>query len=90
MANRTPGEQAVIQGLQAVANYPESKNFVETMLRSLPGLQTLPPYYPSSEDVAGSLVTRDPNQIWQITHGYQNGNSKIASVFLFQVRTTRI
>ena len=41
MANRTPGEPAVIQALQSVAKYPESKDFVETMSRSLPGLQTL-------------------------------------------------
>ena len=41
MANRTPNEQAVIQALQAVANYPESRDFVEFMSRSLPGLQTL-------------------------------------------------
>ena len=31
MSHRTPSEQAVIQALQAVANYPESKEFVETM-----------------------------------------------------------
>ena len=41
MAKRTPGEQAVIQALQAVANYPESRNLVKTVSRSLPGLQTL-------------------------------------------------
>ena len=41
MANRKPSEQAVIQALQAVANYPESRFFVETVLRSLPGLRSL-------------------------------------------------
>ena len=38
MANRTPREQAVIQALQAVANYPESRGFVETVSRCLSGL----------------------------------------------------
>ena len=41
MSHRTPSEQAVIQALQAVANYPESRDFVETIYRRLPGLQTL-------------------------------------------------
>ena len=41
MANRTPSEQAVVQDLQAVANYPESRDFVETVSRTLSGLQTL-------------------------------------------------
>ena len=41
MSHRTPSEEAVIQALQAVANYPESRDFVETMSRRLPGLQTL-------------------------------------------------
>ena len=41
MVNRTSSEQAVIQALQAVANYPESRDFVESMSRTLPGLQTL-------------------------------------------------
>ena len=41
MANRTPSEQAVIHDLQAVANYPESRGFVETVIRTLPGLQIL-------------------------------------------------
>ena len=41
MSNRTPSEQAVIQALQAVANYPESRDFVETVSRQMPGLQNL-------------------------------------------------
>ena len=41
MAHRTPGEKAVIQALQALANYLESRNFVETVSRILPVLQTL-------------------------------------------------
>ena len=41
MANRTPSEQTVSQALQAVANFAKSGDFVESMLRSLPGLQTL-------------------------------------------------
>ena len=41
MSKRTPSEQAVIQALQDVANYPESRGFVETVSRSLPGLQSL-------------------------------------------------
>ena len=41
MANRTPSDQAVTQALQAVANYPESRGFVETVSRSLTGLQSL-------------------------------------------------
>ena len=41
MSHRKPSEQAVIQALPAVANYPESRYFVETMSRRLPGLQAL-------------------------------------------------
>ena len=41
MSHRTPSEQAVIQALQAVANYPESREFVKTMTEQLPGLQNL-------------------------------------------------
>ena len=41
IAHRTPSEQAVIQALQAVANYPESRDFVETISRQWPGLQNL-------------------------------------------------
>ena len=41
MSHRTPSEQAVIQALQAVANYPESREFVETVSRQIPGLQNL-------------------------------------------------
>ena len=33
MSHMTPSEQAVIQALQAVANYPESRDFVETNAR---------------------------------------------------------
>ena len=40
-SDRTPSEQAVIQALQAVANYPESMDFVETVSRQMPGLQNL-------------------------------------------------
>ena len=39
ISHRTPSEQAVIQALQAVANYPESRDFVETVSRQMPGLQ---------------------------------------------------
>ena len=41
MSHGTPSEQAVIQALQAVANYPESRDVVETISRQLPGLQIL-------------------------------------------------
>ena len=41
MSHRTPSEQAVIQAMKAVANYPESRDFVETIYRRQPGLQTL-------------------------------------------------
>ena len=41
MSHRTPSEQAVIQALQVVANYPESRDFVETVSRQIPGLQNL-------------------------------------------------
>ena len=41
MSHRTPSEQAEIQALQAVANYPESRDFVETVSRQMPGLQNL-------------------------------------------------
>ena len=39
ISHRTPSEQAVIQALQPVANYPESRDFVETVSRQMPGLQ---------------------------------------------------
>ena len=39
MSHRTPSEQAVIQALQAGANYPESRDFVETVSRQMPGVQ---------------------------------------------------
>ena len=41
MTNRTASEQAVIQALQAVANSLEFRDYVETVSRPLPGLQTL-------------------------------------------------
>ena len=41
MSHRTPSEQAVIQAFQAVANYPECRDFVETVSRQMPGLQNL-------------------------------------------------
>ena len=46
LSNRKISEQALIVALQAVANYPESRNFVElvpalTVSRTLPGVQTL-------------------------------------------------
>ena len=41
MANGTPSEQAVIQVLQAVANYSESNDFVATVTCTLPRLETL-------------------------------------------------
>ena len=41
IANRTPNEQAVIVALQAVVNYSESKDFVETISHTLTVLQTL-------------------------------------------------
>ena len=37
MANKARSEQAVIQALQAVAKYPESRDFVESMTSNLPG-----------------------------------------------------
>ena len=41
MSHRTPSEQAVIQALQAVANYPQSREFIATVSRQMPGLQNL-------------------------------------------------
>ena len=55
MSHRTPSEQAVIQALQAVANYPESRDFVETVSRQLPGLQNL---LGATGQPEGCLVTR--------------------------------
>ena len=55
MSHRTPSEQAVIQDLQAVANYPESRDFVETVSRQMPGLQNL---LGSTGHSEGCLVTR--------------------------------
>ena len=55
MSHRTPSEQDVIQALQAVANYPESRDFVETVSRRLPGLQTL---LDAPAQLEGCLTTR--------------------------------
>ena len=41
MSHRTPSEQVVIQALQAVSNYPEFRDIVETVSRQMPGLQNL-------------------------------------------------
>ena len=56
MSHRTPSEQAVIQALQAVANYPESRDFVETVSRQMPGLQNL---LGSRGQQEGCLTTRE-------------------------------
>ena len=41
MSNSTPVEQAVIAELPAVTNYPESRDFVQSISRTLHELQTL-------------------------------------------------
>ena len=56
MSHRTPSEQAVIQALQEVANYPESRDFVETVSRQKPGLQKL---LGATGQTEGCLVTRE-------------------------------
>ena len=56
MSHRTPSEQAVIQALQAVANNPESEDFVETVSRQVPGLKNL---LGTTEQPGGCLVTRE-------------------------------
>ena len=56
MSHRTPSEQAVIQELQAVANYPESRDFAETVSRQMPGLQNL---LGARGQPEGCLVTRE-------------------------------
>ena len=55
-SNQTPGEHPVIASLQAVATYPESSSSVETVSRTLPGLQTLldTPVQPESCMLANS------------------------------------
>ena len=60
MSHRTPSEQAVIQALQAVANYPESREFVKTMSKQLPGLQNLleAPGPSTSSNTPGPSTTR--------------------------------
>ena len=60
MSHRTPSEQAVIQALQAVANYPESREFVKTMSKQLPGLQNLleAPGQGTSSNTPGPSTTR--------------------------------
>ena len=55
MSHRTPSEQAVFQALQAVANYPEPRDFVKTVSRQMPGLQNLLGTRGQQE---GSLTTR--------------------------------
>ena len=56
MSHRTPREQAMIQALQAVANYAESRDFVETVSRQMPGLQNL---LGTTGQPEGCLVTRE-------------------------------
>ena len=56
MSHRTPSEQAVIQALQVVANYPESRDFVETVSRQMPGLPNL---QGSRGQQEGCLTTRE-------------------------------
>ena len=56
MPHRTNSEQAVIQALQAVANYPEPRDFVETVSRQMPGLQNL---LGATGQPEGCLVTRE-------------------------------
>ena len=67
MSPRTPSEQAVIQALQAVANYPESREFVKTMSKQLPGLQNLleAPGQGTSSNAPGpsTIRTRAPSPI---------------------------
>ena len=60
MSQRTPSEQAVIQALQAVANYPESREFVKIMSKQLPGLQNLleAPGPSTSSNTPGPSTTR--------------------------------
>ena len=38
LAGRSPGEQAVIVEVQAVANYPESSDLVRAVQQRMPGL----------------------------------------------------
>ena len=38
LTGRSPSEQAVIVGLQAVANYPDSSDFVRAVEQRIPGL----------------------------------------------------
>ena len=60
MSQRTPSEQAVIQALQAMANYPEPREFVKTMSKQLPGLQNLleAPGPSTSSNTPGTSTTR--------------------------------
>ena len=60
MSHRTPSEQAVIQALQAVANYPESREFVKTMSKQLPSLQNLleAPGLGTSSNTPGPSTTK--------------------------------
>ena len=55
MSHRTPSEQALIQALQTVANYSESRDFVETVSRQMPSLQNL---LGATGQPEGCLVTR--------------------------------
>ena len=56
MSHRTPSEQAVVQALQAVANYIESRDFAETVSRQMPGLQNI---LGTTEQPEGWLITRE-------------------------------
>ena len=54
MSNCTPGEQAVLAVIQAVANNSELRDLAQAVTRTLPGLQTLleTPKQPTSSMIA--------------------------------------
>ena len=83
MSHRTPSEQAVIQALQAVANYPESREFVKSMSEQLPGLLEAPgPSTSSNTPGPSNTRTRAPSPI--------SGLSPVSDEELGRKRTSQL
>ena len=68
LTGRTPGEQAVIVALQAVANYPESSDFVRAVQQRVPGLAA---YLQAAAQPSGCESPATPRKLcpWKLKHG---------------------
>ena len=65
MSHRTPSEQEVIRSLQAVANYPESREFVKTMSKQLPRTSGIPPCSPDCTWPRAFGTSASPHRLYK-------------------------